>query len=59
MSIDQLKVLNDVKYEHIFGDPVEQLGAAKAFQLVVKERDMLLDENRRPAYHGNNSGPTG
>ena len=41
-----------VKYEHIFGDPTEQLGAAKVFQLVLKVRDRLLDVNRvnrRPA----------
>ena len=59
LSIEQLEVLNDVRYEHIFGDPVEQLSAAKAFQLFLKVQDRLLDENHRPAYHGNNSGPTG
>ena len=57
LSIKQLEVLNNVRCEHIFGDPVEQVGAAKAFQLVLKVRDRLLDVNRRPAYHGNSSGP--
>ena len=36
----------------------EQLGAAKAFQLVLKVQDRLLDVNRRSAYHGSSSGPT-
>ena len=59
LSIKQLEVLNEVRYEHIFGDPLEQLGAAKAFQLILKIQSRLLDEIRRPAHHGSNSGPTG
>ena len=58
LSIKQLELLAKTQYEHLFGDLIDQLGAANAFQLVLGVRERLLDEIRRPAYHGNSSGPT-
>ena len=55
----ELELLAKTKYEHLFGDPIDQLGAANAFQLVLRVRERLLDKILRPAYHGNSSGPTG
>jgi hypothetical protein len=59
LSIAQLELLNKVRYEQLFGNPMDQFDAAKAFQIVLKVRDRLLDKTLRPAYHGSSSGPTG
>ena len=59
LNIEHLEVLNRVRYEHLFGEPLEQYEAVKAFHTILKVRDRLLDKTRRPAYHGNNSGPLG
>ena len=59
LNIEHLEVMNRVRYEHLFGEPLEQYEAVKAFHTILKVRDRLLDKTRRPAYHGNNSGPLG
>ena len=55
---DQKLLLLGVKYEHLFGTPEEQLNAVRMFQVLLKIRHRLLDDDQRPAYHGNSSGPS-
>ena len=57
MSPGQIVLQEKVSYAHIHGEPSEQYEAVKVFQTILKVQDRLLDKTRRPAYHGNNSGP--
>ena len=57
LSDEQRVILVGVKYEHLFGTTLEQLNTAQMFHILLKIQHRLLDDDQRPAYHGNNSGP--
>ena len=57
LSADQVIMQENIRYDHIYGDPSEQYEAVKVFHTILRVRDRLLDKTRRPAYHGNNCGP--
>ena len=58
LSDEQRGMLVEVKYEHLFGTTLEQLKVTQMFHILLKIRHRLLDDDQRPAYHGNNSGPS-
>ena len=58
LSDEQRGMLVEVKYEHLIGNTLEQLMVTQMFHILLKIRHRLLDDDQRPAYHGNNSGPS-
>lgn len=57
LSSNQKELLKDVKYEHLFGNPQDQLKITKMFKILLSTRERLLEQDQEPACHGNNSGP--
>ena len=54
---NQKEFLKQVKYEHLFGKPKDQLKIAKMFIIILRTRERLLERNQEHAHHGNNSAP--
>ena len=57
LSSNQKELLKQVKYEHLFGNPKDQLKITKMFKILLRTRERLLERDQEPAHHGNNSGP--
>ena len=58
LTVNQKDLLKLVKYSDIFGSIEEQVNVVGIFQVLLKIRKRLLD-NQEPAYPGNNAGPCG
>ena len=59
LNINQKENLDNVKYEHIFGNNNEKLKITQVFQVLLKIRERLLERDQGPACLGNSTGPCG
>ena len=55
LSEEEYQMLKHI-YEHIFGEPSQQLDIKKIYQKIISIRERLLAEYQELAHQGNNTG---